>query len=292
MESVASGLSWGVLQRLEFIEFRLFWEGGINRGEITRFFSVSVPQASKDLSQYQELAPDNLRYDRSEKRYFVAASFEPVFLRPDADQYLAQLARVKNQGGTKNDSWLLAPPSTDTLPLPHRRVEVGILRPILAAIRKGKSVEIFYQSMGRKRSEPTWRGISPHAFGNDGSRWHVRAFCHIDEKFKDFLLSRCTDVRPLGAAAAKPEDDRDWSEYLDVILIPNPELGVSQRKAIELDFDMRDGKAVIPVRRALLFYFYKRLRLDIADILNNPYETPVVVSNRKDCDAALSKPNQ
>ena len=102
-------LRWGVEQRLEFIEFRLFWEGGINRSDITGFFGVSVPQASKDLTQYQELAPDNVRYDRSEKRYFATDSFCPRFLKPDADHYLAQLlfaadpalhhARAESTGG-------------------------------------------------------------------------------------------------------------------------------------------------------------------------------------------------
>ena len=43
-------IRWGVEQRLEFIEFRLFWEGGINRGDIIEIFGVSVPQASKDLT--------------------------------------------------------------------------------------------------------------------------------------------------------------------------------------------------------------------------------------------------
>src|SRR5688572_15244984 len=37
--------SWGVERRLEFIEFRLFWEGGVNRADIVRAFDVSVPQA-------------------------------------------------------------------------------------------------------------------------------------------------------------------------------------------------------------------------------------------------------
>lgn len=40
----------GVERRLEFIEFRLFWEGGVNRADIIEMFDVSVPQASKDLT--------------------------------------------------------------------------------------------------------------------------------------------------------------------------------------------------------------------------------------------------
>ena len=59
---------WGIEQRLEFIEFRLFWEGAINRADIVDYFAVSVPQASKDLSLYQERAPGNMEYDKRGKR--------------------------------------------------------------------------------------------------------------------------------------------------------------------------------------------------------------------------------
>jgi len=53
-----SELRWGVEQRLEFIEFRLFWEGHVNRGDLTDVFGVSVNQASTDLNRYIGFAPD------------------------------------------------------------------------------------------------------------------------------------------------------------------------------------------------------------------------------------------
>ena len=59
------GIRWGVEQPLEFMELRLFWEGGVNRSDIIDVFWVSVPQASKDLSLYQERAPGNVDYDKS-----------------------------------------------------------------------------------------------------------------------------------------------------------------------------------------------------------------------------------
>jgi hypothetical protein len=62
-------IRWGIEQRLEFIEFRLFWDGEINRSGITKQFSISVPQASNDLKRYAEQAPGNLVYDKSLKRY-------------------------------------------------------------------------------------------------------------------------------------------------------------------------------------------------------------------------------
>jgi predicted DNA-binding transcriptional regulator YafY len=37
--------------------------------------------------------------------------------------------------------------------------------------------------------------LTPHAFGYDGFRWHTRAFCHTDRKFKDFLLPRILESR-------------------------------------------------------------------------------------------------
>nr|WP_272212334.1 hypothetical protein [Marinicella sp. W31]MDC2878249.1 hypothetical protein [Marinicella sp. W31] len=72
-------MRWGVEKRLEFIEFRLFWESGINRADIIDHFGVSVPQASKDLTLYEEKAPGNLLYDKSAKRYMASPHFKPVF---------------------------------------------------------------------------------------------------------------------------------------------------------------------------------------------------------------------
>ena len=282
-------LRWGVEQRLEFIEFRLFWEGGINRADITGFFGVSVPQASKDLTQYQELVPENVRYDRSQKRYFATDSFKPRFLKPDADRYLTQLTFAVDPILHGERTWLASLPSVDTMPVPHRRVDVPVLRTILAAVRDATSVEVLYQSMNELRPAPIWRRITPHAFGSDGFRWHVRAFCHIDREFKDFLISRCLEARAAEQPGARPEDDKHWNEFFEVTLSPNPNIGENQRRVIAQDYGMRDDSVAIPVRRALLYYFRKRLRLDVADTLDDPHETPVVVTNRAEFDAALAE---
>jgi hypothetical protein len=58
-------LSWGVERRLEFIEFRLFWEGRVNRSDLMEVFGVSVNQASTDLNRYLGMAPNNMLYCRS-----------------------------------------------------------------------------------------------------------------------------------------------------------------------------------------------------------------------------------
>lgn len=289
MKEDSSGLRWAVERRLRFIEFRLYWEGGINRGDIIGFFGVSVPQASKDLSQYQELAPGNMAYDKSEKRYFAADTFQPRFLTPEPDQYLSQLRQIAEKDKSVEETWVSSLPNVDCLPIPHRRIDPEVLRTVLSAVRNRGAIEIHYQSMNPNRPDPVWRGISPHALASDGFRWHVRAYCHIDRKFKDFLLSRCLDFRKAGKAKAAAKDDQMWNTIFTVQLMPNPELSKSQQDIIAFDYAMDNLVINIPIRKSFLYYFKKRLRLDIADRGERPEEAPVVIANRSEFEKALQE---
>jgi hypothetical protein len=107
--------------------------------------------------------------------------------------------------------------------------------------------------------EPKWRWIAPHALGNDGFRWHVRAFCESDGRFKDFVLSRIQDLGGSRPASASPDADEEWSSEITLIIGPHPDLSASQKKAIALDYGMIGEKAEVRVRRALLYYTLKRL---------------------------------
>ena len=285
MDDGKSELSWGVERRLEFIEFRLFWEGGINRSDIMEQFGVSVPQASKDLNRYQEIAPGNMKYDKSGKRYCVTAGFSPQLLSPDSDQFLSQLHVVATHDLPPEETWLSKVPQIALLPVLHRRVNVTFLRALLDAIRNEQAMEIRYQSMNPNHPDPVWRGISPHAFGYDGFRWHVRAFCHVDSKFKDFLLSRCMGFRPAGEAWRTSSDDKEWNELVDLELKPNPMLSKSQQLVISHDYGMKHGKLIVSIRKSLLFYFEKQLRVEIAEALGKPQEAPVVIERQAIADS-------
>lgn len=282
-------MRWGVEKRMEFIEFRLFWEDGINRADLIDQFGVSSPQASKDLTLYEASAPGNLRYDKSAKRYRASDDFKPSFLEPDATAYLAYLCATNGTDAGPTEAWLAAAPDFDAMPIPHRRIDVAVLRDVVTAMREDRSLEVRYQSMNPSRPPFEWRRITPHALGNDGLRWHIRAFCHIDRKFKDFILSRCLNTRRPDAPGSVPEDDMLWHEYFPVELKPNPALSDSQKTVIARDFEMQGGRTEVLVRKALLYYFQKRMRLDVADKLDDPHEMPVVVANRADFDAALGE---
>ena len=124
MAEAATTLKWGVERRLEFIEFRLFWEGSINRAGLVEAFGVSVPQASKDLTFYQERAPGNMEYDTRAKRYVAAEKFMLRFLDPDPYVYLAQLRSVAEGAVPSHDSWIAALPSADVDQLRDRPREL------------------------------------------------------------------------------------------------------------------------------------------------------------------------
>jgi hypothetical protein len=66
-------------------------------------------------------------------------------------------------------------------------------------------------------------------------------------------------------------------------------LSKKQQEVIAQDYNMVDGRVSIPVRKALLYYFQKRLRLDVASTPDNLHETPVVIANREAFTAALAE---
>jgi hypothetical protein len=277
-------LRWGVERRLEFIEFRLFWEGHVNRGDLMDAFGVSVNQASTDLNRYIGMAPDNMFYDKSARTYIRGSKFDPLFLKPDASRYLSQLRSVADGILDRADAWIGQFPSYDAAPTPVRGVSAKTLRSVVAAIRRSEAIEVKYQSLSRP--EPRWRWIAPHAIGFDGFRWHTRAFCLTDQSFKDFLLSRIIETRGTKPNEVGADGDADWNEQVTLEIGPHPELSETQQKVIALDYGMRGGRAKIPVRKALLYYALKRLGLDTDPTARRPMDQQIILLNREVIDEA------
>ncbi len=151
-------MRWNIERRLEFIDFRLYWEGRINRKDLTEFFGISVPQASADLRKYQEKAPNNIEYDKSGKFYFATQNFKPVLISGDSLDYLAQLRLISNGILKEEEAFIGSVPHFDAIPNPARLVDSETLRKILKSINSKMAVEIEYQSMSRP--QPIWRRVT------------------------------------------------------------------------------------------------------------------------------------
>jgi hypothetical protein len=278
----ATSTRWGPERRLEFIDFRLMWDGTINRSELVDFFGVSIQQASSDLARYAEQAPGNLVYDRSAKTYRATAGFKPLLARSDAQHFLNQLGELTMGTAPAPAQFIGWRPPCDVVRYPTRPVESSTLLRLLWAIRDAEDVHLQYQSMRQPAATARW--IAPHALASDGLRWHVRAWCHENGEFRDFVLSRVQLIMGTRRSTADSTKDELWHSRIDLIIRPRAGLSNGQRSAIEIDYGMSHGQLVLNCRKALAFYVIRQLQLD-RPLGATIAEQPLELKNRGDLSA-------
>ncbi|MBZ0223276.1 MAG: WYL domain-containing protein [Dokdonella sp.] len=272
-----------VVERLTFIEQRLYWEGRFQKADLTNRFSISVPQASADVAHYQRLAPENTVYDAAVRAFVPTPKFKPALMVPDARTYLSQLLLLADDALKPSESWLGAIPSHAAIPKVRRRLNPEVLRSVVQAIQKKCALEVLYQSFSTP--EPKRRWVAPHGLAFDGFRWHARVWCYTKSGFIDLVLARFLEIGQTRQAEVDGALDRLWNEIVQVRLAPHPELPTGPRRAIELDYGMENGVIDVPMRLALYYYFERHLCLDIEA---RPERKQVVVLNRDEIEAALS----
>ena len=284
MDEPEPRLRWGVEKRLGFLEFRLYWDGRVNRGDLVRTFGISVPQASADLAHYQNVAPGNTTYDRVAKTYVAGPDFRPRFFDPSADRYLAQLRAVAAGILSKDDTWFGWVPEHTVVPVVRRHLDSETLRLLVGAIRAGRRMRVKYQSLARPA--PRWRWITPHALGFGGARWHARAWCPENGDFRDFVLARILEVGATEPGDVDAAGDAEWHRQVTLRLAPNPALTDGGRRAIEIEYGMTRGEVAVSTRVCFSYYLERTLGLDLDPESVGPERLHVVLVNREEVDTA------
>lgn len=270
------GLSWSQERRLKFVDFRLRWEGRINRNDLAEFFDISMPQATSDLARYQDVAPDNLEYDRSTKAYLRTPAYQPLFPRSSSRFYLAELFALNSGIVEEGSTFLKWSPPVATLPALGRQVDGEILMRLLEAIRERRMIYVQYQSVTRPNA--TERILSPHGFASDGFRWYVRSFCHTRKKFLDFVIARIAYVEVGTMSAVANTADQEWHTELTLRIGPQPELPPASQRALEFDYEMVNGILEVKCRHAMLYYTL--LQFGLLHELPIPEKQHLVLLNR------------
>jgi WYL domain len=281
--------TWSQDRRLKFIDFRLRWEGRINRTDLTRFFDISMPQASADLSKYAEAAPGNLLYSGRAKAYLRTESFIPFYSRSASNTYLNELLTLEAGVMEPKSSFIGWQPDLGVVPLPKRMVDGGVLSRLLQAIKDSRRVLVRYQSM--TDPEPTTCTLSPHALAYDGFRWHVRAYCHRRERFRDFVIARLSELTLEQPSDISVADDVSWNTVLTLVLAAHPKLSPQAKKAIQMDFGMDGGSVKFVCRQALIFYALRRLGLDHPE-KDEPAANQIILLNRHDLQPYIDQFDQ
>lgn len=271
--------------RLEFIDYRLRWDGQVNRRSLTDFFGISVPQASLDIAEYSKLAESNLEYDTRARVYRATDTFKAVFSSTSVEQYLQDLLRVAVQPESPYGRFLGWQCPVSAAPKLSRRLSADIVGVILRAIRENESVEISYQSL--TDPEGGERMLSPHALVHDGHRWHVRAYCHKRKAFQDFSLTHIKHCKHVEPDRDRADEDYAWNTMVTVVLTPHPSLTPAQRKLIENGFLMEDGVMHVECRRALLSYLLFQLNLNEDQADQKPEVIQLALKNRDEIKALI-----
>ncbi|HLD68639.1 MAG TPA: WYL domain-containing protein [Pseudomonas sp.] len=251
-----------VLLRLRAIELIAFWEGRLITTQLMDWFGVSRQQASLDINRYNsEFNPDALIHSPAAKGYVPAPGFQPVLTSGHINEYMELVGGQSSQPMTQV---LEAYPGVATVQLPDRAVRPEVVRELIKACRNAGSLKIIYASM--HNPQPHERVISPHTLVYTGFRWHVRAWCHKRQDFRDFLLSRIDRTpKPCDESTPTVESDSFWNEKITLTLHPNTLLSDAQKALVERDFGIPEGRLQLTVRKALAHYTLQRYQAAVSE---------------------------
>lgn len=281
------------LERFRLIEIISLWEGRLTTATLRNAFGISRQQASKDINTYlNHLSPDNLDYDKSLKCYVPAADFNPVFTSGQASEYLNWLQsqqhsiEVITSGENKPTGQY-----TEIIALPSHPISPPVLRPIIAAIRNRTSIQADYISLSSERTKT--RTLTPHTLVNSGIRWHVRAYCHDQNEFRDFVISRFQNT-PKAVSAQGPalNKDRHWHKKVTLKITPHPKLSNTQQQIIAKDYGMKRKQLKLTTKAALAHYWLQYFRIDLKAQTKPALENPIVLANQTDIAPYLFKTAQ
>ena len=242
------------VERLSFIEARLYFLGELRRADVARRFSRASIQASRDLALYKEVAPENLVYDYQAKTYLPGEKFRLIFSRtPERVMYWLQ----SGLGDGLPHPQGLPTAAVESLSLP-RLAELAV---VTRAIYRKQVLEVAYVSLSSGKAS---RQIVPHALVDNGQRWHVRAYDRTNSRFSDFVITRIAKALTLDggkvAGHERAEADDQWNRTVELKLIPHPKL--KHKGAVEADYGMRSGALLVKCRAAVAGYALRRWGVD------------------------------
>lgn len=262
------------LQRLQHMELLLLWEGHLGNARLRELFGISASRASEWLKEFRDLQPRWTTWNTVTRRLDATAEFYRRRGRATAEtlgQYLALVGLPAATGANPHDVVLSAFPDISA---PNPRV----FAELADAARLGRPVEITYRSM--RDPTPHQRVISPHSIVHAGRRWHVRAFCELNEDFRDYAIGRISKAAVINQAAGhRMDDDTDWLTKVPVRLVAHPELTPEQQLLIRAEYFDDTAARVTTCRGPLVPYFIQDVRAAVDVTSQRPPDYQLAVEN-------------
>lgn len=286
-----NAIRFDVLQRYRLIEIIALWEGRLTTNRLREIFGISRQQASKDINYYNDgISALNLIYDSSIKGYIPSPRFKPRLTKGEAEEYLQFLQDQQHDH-------VSALPDSLVLKVPSHNINPAVLRPVIQAVRQKKAIKIDYVSM--TSPEGSQRIITPHTLVNTGQRWHVRAYCHHHQDYRDFVLSRFRSIPAICKqdgykqqenTAHDIQQDKAWNKMVTLKIAPHPELTQAQQAIVETDYGMLKGCLTMKVRAACAQYLLQLLRIEL-NSKAKPTAQQVILANAEEVQPYLFQPS-
>ncbi len=245
------------LRRYAFIETRLLWGGGFTAQELGNAFGLSRQSAQAVVDDYRTLHPANISLNRSTRRQEAGASFRAAYVRDGSGALLDYLRGQSLVSHYMSEEVWSEIPFTDADRLTRSKVPNDTVRLLITALYRRCSVGVVYQSEKRH----TNRVISPNRMVFADNRYHLRAYCHADHFYGDFVLSRILSVH-MGSTNewVSGEGDDTWHSYETLRFTINPALPQAMRTALAHDYHIRtDGIYKIKSSSALSHYVARQM---------------------------------
>jgi hypothetical protein len=253
------GISRGQLERLSFIDFRLYFTGQIGRNDLISRFGIGEAAATRDLSFYRDVAKQNIIYDTTAKVYRISDKYKRHFIKEIPAKDLVR-ALVHGIG---DDLFKSPPEPVVPCDLPSRLhpPHVETFAKISRAIYNRNPIEITYLS---KSSGENKRVIIPFAFAGNGLRWHVRAYDRKREKFGDFVVNRITKSKIIQDEEVVDSEqsryDDQWNTIVELEIVAHPTL--EHKEFVEAEHSIKDGVLKHKIRAAMAGYILRLWNVD------------------------------
>lgn len=251
-------ISPAVLKRLSHIDFRANFLGVVTRSDLITRFGIKEAASTRDITEYRNLAPDNLEYDGVRKAYTRSENFKPLF-KYSVTQVLTALTEGFGEEFIGEQKALI---TCDT-PYQLNKPSLVVLSVLSRAIYQNKAVNITYRSVGSGKST---REIIPFALVNNGLRWHIRAFDRKRSRFMDCVITRISDPAILNSPIAEHEtreSDIQWNRIVELEVVAHPKL--ANPETIEFEYGMENKVLKVNIRAAVAGYLLRLWNIDCSD---------------------------
>ncbi|MBY6094680.1 helix-turn-helix transcriptional regulator [Ferrimonas balearica] len=255
--------------RFRVIDFYLTFFGSFQRAKLMQHSEISVATASRDISAFKKVNPDEIKYLSKKKIYCATDSFctqyshDPV----TALKYLAAANEVVMDAQYAGDV------------IQADKLDSGIVSNITRSIYNNTILKVDYYSARSGKGTREW---SPHSVFHCNNSWYCRAFDRKRNEFRTFRLSRVLSTSELNECSSLLErepNDVEWNEKITITLGPHKKHPYPG--AVRLDNALPpNGVKNIHISAALAGFELTRLRVDASlGGRLDPHQFPLQVLN-------------